>query len=130
VNRRLAVKAAAFTLCALFFLPLVSCGSLTGFDDGFNGIEIAMGRYGRPNPFIFVLLLIPLDIFILSFLRVGFRLLRNVSTLGFLAVVFFVVFVEMRYDGALRVTVFTWISMAIYVGLAVYCHVCARDKPT
>jgi phosphatidylserine synthase len=115
---RLIIKIGALALVVLFFFPLVSCGSLTGFDDGFNGIEIGTDM---EEPLVFVLLVIPVVLAILAFTKVKSKSLGGLSVTGLLAVIGFMIWTHIEYEGILRFTVFLWTKLILYIVLIICC---------
>jgi len=136
-------KAGALLLCILFFtLPLVQC--TVSSDINATGLEIAVGsgvlmenvsNEEGANPFVFALLLIPLVMLVLSFLKKSFAVLRNISIAGLIAKIVFMIsstikFNSSDYESMVKLTVYNWFVVFIYVGLiilAAYCHKTGRE---
>ena len=121
---KLVVQGIALVLVLLFFsVPLVSCSmdsSITA-----NGWEIASGTGDMmsddsAHPFAFFLLLIPLAIVGLGFLK------RSAATLMWLAIagiankflfIFWVIMQDSFQENLIEFTSFTWIVLLLYAGL-------------
>ena len=106
-------------LCALFFLPLATCSSFTGLDgDGMNGIKIGTSDDG--NPLVFLLLIIPIVLLFISFKENVYAALRNMSIVGCIGIIIFMIMLNVQTDGMMKPTLFTYLKLVIYIGLVVY----------
>jgi hypothetical protein len=110
---------AAFLLCILFFtLPLVQCtqdSSMTA-----TGWEIATDKSemrSEAAPLVFLLLIVPIVLLILTFTSISFVMLRNVSLIGLLTKIIFIIVVYTQYGDYFVPTIFCWLVLAIYIGL-------------
>ncbi|MCL2697443.1 MAG: hypothetical protein FWE74_05125 [Oscillospiraceae bacterium] len=121
---RMFIKIGALALILLFFFPLVSCGSLTGFDDGFSGWEIGTDN---SKPLVFVLLIIPVVLLIVSFLKNKSVFSGIVSIAGLLSVIIFMIWTEVEYEGVLRFTIFLWTKLVLYIALIPVSFINARN---
>jgi hypothetical protein len=103
----------AIGLVVLFFLPLVSCESLTGFDDGWSGLDIGIGiNDAEQNLFIFILLLLPIVLLIMA---QNFMVSKIVSIAGVIAMIIFMLIVRIEYEGMLKMTIFSYLTLGLYI---------------
>ena len=132
------IKGCALLLCVLFFtLPLVQCSQ----DNSITAScwEIATGTgdlFGENNsgyPLAFLLIIIPISLFILAFINKSFGVLRNVSIIGLLAEIIFLIYANSllnsdEYKGAFELTGFNWLIAILYTGLCVFSHYCIKSE--
>jgi len=134
------IRVGALLLCVFFFtLPLVKCsqdGSYTA-----SGLEIATGTgklFSESSkegyPLAFLLLIIPVILLIVSFVSKSFAMLRNISIVGLLAKIVFLIYANSILNsgenkGAFELTGNNYLILVIYIGLcaiAFYC--CTKNK--
>ena len=126
------IKGCALLLCVLFFaLPLVQCSQDSSVTA--SCWEIATGTgdlFGEDDsgyPLAFLLLVIPISLLILAFINKSFGVLRNVSIVGLLAEIIFLIYANSllnsgEYRGAFELTGYNWLVAILYTGLCVFSH--------
>jgi hypothetical protein len=90
---------------------------------------LATGVSIKPNPLVFVLLLIPLMFIGILFTKFSFAFLRNVSITGPIAAIIFIITANNQYV-FFTPTIFSWIVFIIYTGLFAfmqYCHISEKN---
>lgn len=125
------VKGAALLLCALFFiLPLVQ-GTRNGLTA--SGFQIATGtgtlfETYRDSAYsvAFLLLIAPIILLILAFIKTSFNVLGIVSIIGLIINIIFIVVVDVEMRGSSSLTVFSWFVIVLYIGLCVFTFYCAK----
>jgi hypothetical protein len=115
-------------LCIFFFtIPLVQCtqdSSMTA-----TGWEIATDTgdmSSEANPFVFLLLIVPIVLVILAFTKISFSMLRNVSLIGALAKIALIIVVYTQYGDYFIPTVFCWFILVMYLGLGGFAQYCKK----
>jgi hypothetical protein len=105
----------------------------TGLMDGKTPEEKAEGLADgvniKPNFLVFVLLLIPLMFIGMVFTKFSFTFLRNISIIGPLAAVLFIIMTDKQYV-FFTPTIFSWIVLILYLGLFAfmqYCHISEKN---
>ena len=124
---KMIIKVIALVLCLLFFMPFVSCGSLTGFDDGASGYEIATGTRmsNESNPIFFAMLICPVLLLVCG----NFATLRNISVLGGLTIICFMIGIKQQEFGDMyRFTIFAWLTLILYLGSAIFSQYCMGSE--
>ena len=117
MSKKSIIRFSAIVLIVLFFMPLVSCGSLTGFEDGWSGFDIGTGnKDAELNPYIFILLIIPILLLVIA---QKLMLSRVVSIAGIIAMFVFMYIVRTGYEGMLKMTIFSYTTLGIYILVAV-----------
>ena len=80
------------------------------------------------NFLVFALLIVPIVVIILTFTKVSFTVLRNVSLIGITVKIAFIIVVYARYGDYFIPTIFSWIILAIYIGLCTFSHFCRKHE--
>jgi hypothetical protein len=79
------------------------------------------------NFLVFALLIVPIVVIILTFTKVSFTVLRNVYLIGITVKIAFIIVVYARYGDYFIPTIFSWIILAIYIGLSAFSHYGSRN---
>jgi hypothetical protein len=90
---------------------------------------LALGINIKLNFLIFVLLLIPLMLIGVVFTKFSFTFLRNVSIIGPIAIIVFIIVVNTQYV-FFTPTIFSWIILILYICLFAfmqYCHISEKN---
>jgi len=129
------IRGGAFILCVLFFtLPLVQCTQYRSLNA--SGWEIASGTgdlFGEDgadaDPLAFLLLVVPVALLILAFTGKSFTVLRNISIVGIVVKITFMIVAHGRMgsERLFELTGFNWLVLAMYVGLCALSHYCEQN---
>jgi len=126
------VAGCAFVLCVFFFVPLMEA-SIWGRHVTISGWNIAASTgplEGRgASPLVLALIIIPAILLILAFTKSSFIVLRNVSIVGLIAKIIFLIWMHQEDNGA-YLTGINWLIMLVYAGLAGFMQYCLREEET
>ena len=134
----LIIKGSAILLCIFFFtMPLVQCTQNRNLTA--TGWEIATGTgdlYGYEeagnDPFVFLLIIVPVLLLVLAFRNKSFARLRIVSAAGVVCKIIFLIAVQSRISSAefnvLRLTGANWFILFIYIALVCFTHYCMKQE--
>jgi len=121
------IAGGALLLCVLFFvLPLAQCTQSS--DVTATGFEIATATGDLmaeqdAEPLVFALIVIPFVLLVLAFVVKFFAVLLGVSLLGAIAQIIFMIGSHIKfndeYEGMVKLTVYNWLVLVIWVGLIV-----------
>ena len=141
MNKRMIIRIGGLVLCVMFFiLPLVQCSqdsriNATGWEisTGTGDLYDESGEDG--NPFVFVLIIIPVILFIIALTKKSFAVLRNVSIAGLVAKIIFIIgaYIMLNsddYGSMFELTAFNWLVVGIYIGLVCIAHVGIKSETT
>jgi hypothetical protein len=104
-------------------------GIMDGKTPGEKEEGLAVGVNIKPNFLVFVFLLIPLMLIGILFTKFSFTFLRNISIIGPIAVIAFIIMVNKQYV-FYTPTIFSWIILILYIGLFAfmqYCHISEKN---
>jgi len=120
------IEGCALLLCVLFFVcPLVKC---SGGNVAYSGWEMAAGSgVVKGEPFVFVLIIIPIALLILALIGKSFIFLRNVSIVGLVAKIGFLIVAYMNIKKiGFELTGANWFILGIYIGLVCFTQYCVN----
>jgi len=124
-------RVGALLLIVLFFVaPLVQCKgessiSATGWQIGSGSGDLM--EDGDPAPIVFIMLLVPIALLVVSLMKMTFTALRKFSIVALILDIAFVVILHIQVNsgemkGALEVTVFNWLILILYIAMVVVAH--------
>jgi uncharacterized protein YegL/ribosomal protein L40E len=135
------IRGSALALVILFFFAPLVRTSLQLQADGYihtiSGWQFAtLGIYesyvpGENRPLVFTLLLLPVALFVLSWIKKSYEILSTIAIVGFVASIIFMFWVGSLEAYIRNVIVFhgfTWLMLAAYAGLSVFLLYCVRLK--